>query len=76
MAAVNGLRRPSVTTRHPTAPTVLTTMNGHFATAGDGAATREQYNHGVQVIDQDKEFKYVKVLAYFIPNTQPIHRDY
>jgi hypothetical protein len=30
-------------------------MNGHFASAG-GEATKEQYERGIQVIDEDKEF--------------------
>lgn len=33
-------------------------MNGHFA-ASHGAATKEQYERGIQVIDEDKEFRYV-----------------
>jgi hypothetical protein len=33
-------------------------MNGHFAGVGD-APTKEQYEHGIQVIDEEKEFKYV-----------------
>lgn len=33
-------------------------MNGHFAAVGD-KATPEQYENGVQVIDENKEFKYV-----------------
>ena len=35
-------------------------MNGHFASAGD-EPTKETYEHGVQVIDEDKEFKSVPV---------------
>lgn len=35
-------------------------VNGHFAAVGD-APSREQYEHGVQVINQDKEFKYYAV---------------
>jgi hypothetical protein len=31
-------------------------MNGHFATAGD-ELSKTQYEHGVQVIDEDKLFK-------------------
>ncbi|KAF2092883.1 protein SEY1 [Rhizodiscina lignyota] len=30
-------------------------MNGHFASVGE-EGTREQYEHGVQVVDEDKEF--------------------
>jgi hypothetical protein len=33
-------------------------MNGHFATAGDDSDPAA-YEHGVQVIDEDKQFKYV-----------------
>ena len=51
----NGLvHRPTISARHPTAPTVMT-MNGHFATGE--AVSKEQYEHGVQVIDADKNFK-------------------
>jgi hypothetical protein len=39
------------------------TMNGHFAGVGD-APTKEQYEHGIQVIDEEKEFKYMQ------PSTQ------
>ncbi|KAI9864750.1 MAG: Dynamin-like GTPase that mediates homotypic ER fusion [Vezdaea acicularis] len=31
------------------------TVNGHFASVGD-VATKTQYEHGIQVIDEDKEF--------------------
>ncbi|KAK2624315.1 hypothetical protein QTJ16_006265 [Diplocarpon rosae] len=47
-------RRPSAASRFPTAPSVMT-MNGHFAAVGD-APTKEQYEHGIQVIDEEKEF--------------------
>lgn len=33
-------------------------MNGHFAAVGNGP-TSQQYGHGIQVIDEEKEFKYV-----------------
>jgi len=33
-------------------------MNGHFAAVGDGPAAK-QYEHGIQVIDEDKAFKFV-----------------
>jgi hypothetical protein len=58
MAQTNGheARRPSAASRFPTAPSVMT-MNGHFAGVGD-APTKEQYEHGIQVIDEEKEFKY------------------
>ena len=47
--------RPSSTARHPTAPSIMT-MNGHFASVGE-KPTREQYEHGIQIIDEDQEFK-------------------
>ncbi|MCJ1265835.1 Dynamin-like GTPase that mediates homotypic ER fusion [Lobaria immixta] len=46
--------RPPATNRHPTAPSVMT-VNGHFANVGE-KATREQYEHGIQVINEDQEF--------------------
>ncbi len=52
-------RRPSAASRFPTAPSVMT-MNGHFAAVGD-APTKEQYEHGIQVIDEEKEFKYASL---------------
>ena len=48
--------RPPSNTRHPTAPSVMT-VNGHFANVGE-KPTKEQYEHGVQIINQDQEFKY------------------
>lgn len=33
-------------------------MNGHFAAVGDGL-TAEHYEHGIQVIDEDKSFTFV-----------------
>lgn len=33
-------------------------VNGHFATMGE-KATQEQYEHGIQVINENQEFKYV-----------------
>ena len=47
---VNG-RRPSAAVRHPTAPSVMT-MNGHFAGTGENP----DFEHGVQIIDEDKNF--------------------
>ncbi|KFY23997.1 hypothetical protein V493_05497 [Pseudogymnoascus sp. VKM F-4281 (FW-2241)] len=49
----NSPRRPSAASR-ATAPSVMT-MNGHFAAVGD-APTKEQYEHGIQVIDDEKEY--------------------
>jgi hypothetical protein len=51
----NGNGRPT-NVKHPTAPTLMT--NAHFANVGE-EASREDYAHGVQVIDEDKVFKYV-----------------
>lgn len=55
---VNG-RRPSAASR-ATAPSVMT-MNGHFAPVGE-APTKEQYEHGIQVIDEEKAFTYAEVI--------------
>ena len=33
-------------------------MNGHFSAVGETPAAGE-YEHGVQVVDEEKEFKYV-----------------
>ncbi len=49
--------RPSTNTRHPTAPSIMS-VNGHFANVGE-KPTKEQYEHGIQVINEDQEFKYV-----------------
>ncbi|KAJ8110161.1 hypothetical protein OPT61_g6920 [Boeremia exigua] len=51
---VNGTRPGNV--RHPTAPGMM--MNAHFANVGEDAG-QEAYEHGVQVIDEDKVFKCV-----------------
>jgi hypothetical protein len=32
------------------------TVNGHFANVGDAPA-KEKYEHGIQVIDEDQNFK-------------------
>lgn len=42
-------------------------MNGHFAAVGDEPAA-EQYDHGVQVIDEDKQYKYVPPLFSAAPH--------
>ncbi|TVY55667.1 Protein sey1 [Lachnellula cervina] len=46
-------RRPSAASR-ATAPSVMT-MNGHFAAVGE-APTKEQYERGIQVIDEEQAF--------------------
>ena len=48
-------RRPSANNRHPTAPSVML-VNGHSAGGGE-PTTKEQYDHGIQVVDENKEFK-------------------
>jgi hypothetical protein len=50
----DAMPRPGVA-HMATAPSVMT-MNGHFAGVGD-APGKAQYDHGIQVIDEDKEFK-------------------
>jgi protein SEY1 len=51
--SVNGGQRPS-NVKHPSAPTLM--MNSHFASVGEDAS-KEAYEHGIQVIDEDKVFK-------------------
>lgn len=65
-ANINGHgERPSAVARFPTAPSVMT-MNGNFASVGD-APTKEQYERGIQVIDEQKEFKYAKIELEALP---------
>ncbi|KAI9791887.1 MAG: Dynamin-like GTPase that mediates homotypic ER fusion [Candelina submexicana] len=60
---LNGnINRPSPSARHPTAPSVMT-VNGHFASIGE-SPSKDQYEHGIQVVDEDKEFN-PKLPAYF-----------
>lgn len=47
-------RRPQSNFRSPTAPSVMT-MNGHFGAVGDNP-TKETFEHGIQVIDEEKVF--------------------
>ncbi|PSN67816.1 root hair defective 3 GTP-binding protein [Corynespora cassiicola Philippines] len=49
---VNGSSRPS-NVKHPSAPSLM--MNAHFAAVGEDAG-KEAYEHGIQVIDEDKIF--------------------
>lgn len=51
-------QRPRAESRSFTAPSLIG-MNGHFASVGDAAHDPKAYEHGVQVIDEDKEFKLV-----------------
>ncbi|KAF2688757.1 GTP-binding protein Sey1 [Lentithecium fluviatile CBS 122367] len=49
---VNGNGRPS-NVKHPSAPSLM--MNAHFAAVGEDASAQD-YEHGIQVIDEDKVF--------------------
>ena len=49
--------RPSNINRAMTAPPESMAVNGHFASVGQNGAAN--FEHGVQVIDEDKEFKCV-----------------
>jgi hypothetical protein len=44
-------------------------MNGHFAAVGDGP-TAGQYEHGIQVIDEDKQYKFVPSPATLSASTR------
>ena len=48
--------RPSNVNRSLTAPDKMS-VNGHFASAGQNGVAN--FENGCQVIDEDKEFKYV-----------------
>lgn len=50
---VNGQSRPS-NVKHHTSPSLM--MNAHFAGVGENA-DNGAYEHGIQVIDEDKMFK-------------------
>ena len=47
--------RPQQTTRAYTAPDKMA-VNGHFASAGQNGTAN--FENGVQIVDEDKEFKY------------------
>jgi hypothetical protein len=47
--------RPRAGSRSQTAPSKMA-VNGHFSSVGDTGVA--DYEHGVQVIDEEKEFKY------------------
>lgn len=49
--------RPSNVNRAMTAPPESMAVNGHFASVGQNGTAN--FENGVQVIDEDKEFKYV-----------------
>jgi len=54
--------RPSLASRAATAPDCMA-VNGHFASHGQNG--HANFEHGVQVIDEDKEFKYA-TLAFHL----------
>lgn len=54
--------RPQINGRHPTAPEIAT-MNGHFSGVGEDGS-KEQYENGIQVIDEDQNFKCVQQNAF------------
>lgn len=51
----NGPHRPG-NVKHPSAPSLM--MNAHLPRVGEDAP-QEAYEHGIQVVDEDKVFKYV-----------------
>ena len=57
MASQQRENRPPATARQSTAPSVLT-VNGHFAGVGE-TPTKSKYEHGIQVIDENQNFKCV-----------------
>ena len=50
--------RPNNANRSLTAPDRMA-MNGHFAGVGQNGKS-DNFEHGIQVIDEDKEFKYAE----------------
>jgi hypothetical protein len=56
---VNGQSRPS-NVKHHTSPSLM--MNAHIPGVGEDAPM-EAYEHGIQVIDEDKMFKYVPTVS-------------
>lgn len=52
--------RPSMNIRSATAPQYMA-VNGHFASSGQNG--HANFEHGVQVIDEDKEFKYATLCS-------------
>ena len=48
-------QRPRAGSRSQTAPSKMA-VNGHFSSVGDAGGA--DYEHGVQVVDEEKEFKY------------------
>lgn len=53
-AASSSLLRPAAVNRSQTAPDKMA-VNGHFASVGQNGTAN--FEHGVQVIDEEKDFK-------------------
>lgn len=51
----------------------IVAMNGHFAPVGNGP-TAQQYEHGIQVIDEEKEFKSVHSFLATYPDRERHNR--
>ena len=64
-SSLNPPRRPSLVQSQSTPGKI---MNGHFASVGE-EASREQYAQGIQVIDEDKNFKYAPLIALMFPKS-------
>jgi hypothetical protein len=65
--------RPSNINRAMTAPPESMAVNGHFASMGQNGTAN--FENGVQVIDEEKEFKYVPkryILKALLTRTAPI----
>ncbi|OQD78518.1 hypothetical protein PENDEC_c001G07093 [Penicillium decumbens] len=65
--------RPSGLGRNPTAPPIM--ANGHFSTVGDNGDSAS-YEHGVQVIDENKEFNANLSKYLSIENVTPAGFNY
>ncbi|KAF4556738.1 Protein SEY1 [Elsinoe fawcettii] len=65
-ANTNGLspsaKRPTSPIRSPTAPPIMSSLNGHFSSVG--AADPTAFQNGIQVIDEDKNFNSEQLPAY------------
>ncbi|PNS14463.1 Protein SEY1 [Sphaceloma murrayae] len=54
--------RPTSPIRSPTAPPIMSNLNGHFSSVG--AADPAAFSHGIQVIDEDKNFNEEQLPSY------------
>jgi hypothetical protein len=62
--------RRGTVNRSLTAPDKMN-MNGHFASAGQNG--KADFEHGIQVIDEDKEFKYATKQSGVAAQLQQLH---